>query len=88
VHQIVTNAERTSAFGVAGHAMDLGHVFYYDEEGGLREIGRTLAGVEGLGLVGNTEPCCAALSPDGKTLAIGALDELGSVYLYREPVTQ
>ena len=54
----------------------------------MREIGRTLAGVEGLGLVGNTEPCCAALSPDGKTLAIGALDELGSVYLYGEPVTQ
>jgi hypothetical protein len=88
VHQIVTNTERTRAFGVAGHKMDLGHVFYHDEEGGLREIGRTLAGVEGLGLVGNTEPCCAALSPDGKTLAIGALDELGSVYLYGEPVTQ
>jgi hypothetical protein len=88
VHQIVTNTERTRAFGVAGDTRDLGQVVYYDEAGGLREIGRTLAGVEGLGLVGNTEPCCAALSPDGKTLAIGALDELGTAYLYREPVTQ
>lgn len=87
VHQIVTNAERTRAFGVAGDPSDLGHVFYYDDEIGLREIGRTLAGVPGLaGIVGNTEPCCVALSPDGRTLAIGALDELGTVYLYKDPV--
>jgi hypothetical protein len=88
VHQIVTNAEHTSAFGVAGDSSDLGHAFYYDDENGLREIGRTLAGVPGLsGIVGNTEPCCVALSPDGKTLAIGALDELGTIYLYTEPLT-
>ena len=88
VHQIVTNADRTRAFGVAGDTMDLGHVFYFDDEGGLREIGRTLAGVPGLpGITGNTEPCCVALSPDGHTLAIGALDELGTVYLYKNPVT-
>ena len=66
----------------------LGHVFYFDDEGGLREIGRTLAGVPGLpGITGNTEPCCVAISPDGHTLAIGALDELGTVYLYKNPVT-
>ena len=54
----------------------------------LFEIGRTLAGVPGLpGITGNTEPCCVALSPDGHTLAIGALDELGTVYLYKNPVT-
>ena len=88
VHQIVTNAEHTRAFGVAGNPSDLGHAFYYDDENGLREIGRTLTGVPGLaGIVGNTEPCCVALSPDGKTLAIGALDELGTIYLYTEPLT-
>ncbi len=38
-----------------------------------------IAGVPDFGLVVNNEPCCQALSPDGKTITIG------TVYFYESP---
>lgn len=84
VHQIVTNAARTLAFGVAGDEADLGSCFRYDDENGIWELGRTYT-FEGTrsGLSNSCQPCCVALSPDESRLAIGAADRLGAVYVYR-----
>ena len=82
VHQIATNAARTSAFGVSGDPQDLGHVFHYDDETGLREVGRTFFIPADDLACGNTQPTTVALSPDGRTLAVGVIDALACVYLY------
>ncbi|MEI7835967.1 MAG: hypothetical protein WCK05_06105, partial [Planctomycetota bacterium] len=84
VHQIVTNAAGTTAFGVAGDESDLGSCFRYDDTNGLWELGRTYSS-EGskAGVASSCQPCCLALSPDETRLAIGAADRLGTVYLYR-----
>lgn len=85
VHQIVTNAARTVAYGVAGDEWDLGNCFRYDDIHGVWEMGRTYT-FEGTvpGLANSCQPCCVALSPDEISLAIGAADRLGTVYVYRD----
>jgi hypothetical protein len=84
VHQIVTNADKTLAFGVAGDESDLGTTFRYDDVNGLWEVGRTYTfETSKAGVACSCQPCCLALSPDGTRLAIGAADRLGAVYIYR-----
>jgi len=84
VRQIVTNLERNRAFGVAGDPRGVGIVFYYDDETGLRELGWVGGEYQSLvNSVGNSsEPCCLALSPDERSLAVGVADRLGCVYLF------
>ncbi len=84
VHQIVTDAVRISAFGVSGDSQDLGHLFHYDDETGLREIGRTFYAPADDFVCSNTQPTTVALSPNGRTLAVGVVDELACVYLYTD----
>lgn len=85
VHQIAVNKTGTVAFGVAGDEWDLGHCFYYDDENGVRELGRTFTFefTAKPGLANSCQPCCVALSPDESWLAIGVADRLGTVYMYR-----
>jgi streptogramin lyase len=83
VHQIVTNARRTMAYGVAGDPNDMGHLFRFTDTGGVAELGRTFtAENKPPGSANSCEPRCLALSPDEKTLAIGVADQLGAIYLY------
>ena len=84
VHQIVTNAGKSVAYGVAGDVSDLGSCFRYDDTNGPWELGRTFTGeCTKEGLACSCQPCCLALSPDESRLAIGAADRLGTVYVYR-----
>lgn len=85
VHQIVTNAACTIAYGLAGDESDLGSCFRYDDVNGPWELGRTYTseGTEA-GVACSCQPCCLALSPDETRLAIGAADRLGTVYIYRD----
>ena len=83
IHQIVVNAARTVAYGVAGDANDLGLVFRYDDVDGAVELGRTLTSEAKLpGLANSCQPSCLALSPDEKSLAIGVADRLGCIYVF------
>ncbi|HWL52879.1 MAG TPA: hypothetical protein VNQ90_10610 [Chthoniobacteraceae bacterium] len=83
VHQMAVTSDGTRVFGVAGHPEELGTVFFFDEELGLRNLGRIYHhGVEDPGSVASCEPCCLAISPDDQTVAIGVRDRLGSIYLY------
>ncbi|MCY2923951.1 MAG: hypothetical protein NT031_00665 [Planctomycetota bacterium] len=85
VHQIVTNAAGTIAYGVAGDESDLGSCFRYDDVQGLWELGRTYTYESSkAGVACSCQPVCLALSPDETRLAIGAADRLGTVYVYRD----
>lgn len=88
VHQIVTNAAGTVAYGVAGDPSDLGFCFRFDDTHGVWELGRTMS-FEGTphGLSCSCQPCCVALSPDETCLAIGVADRLGTVYVYHNVKT-
>ena len=84
VHQIAVDAACSGAFGVSGDPQDLGHVFHYDDDGGLREVGRlTFSSPEELP-ASNTQPTTAALSRDGSRLAVGVIDDLACVYIYSD----
>lgn len=90
VRQLVVTPDGQRAFGIAGSERDLGHLFCYDDRCGLRELGRTkyfpvvgdLGGPEPVFC--NSEPSCLAVSPDGRTLAVGTRDQLACVYLFTD----
>ncbi len=86
IRQIVSNQSGTRAFGVAGDARGVGMVFCYDAESGLHQLG--WVGGEHQSLIGgpghSSELSCLALSPDERTLAVGAADRLGCVYLFTD----
>lgn len=84
--QIVVDAKRAVAYGVAGDVDDLGSVFRFTDASGVAELGRTFTSEsQPPGLSNSCRPCCVALSPDGKTLAVGVADRMGVVYLYHTP---
>lgn len=82
VHDIAVSPDRKKAFGVAGDPDSLGIIFVYDAENGLKLEGcirfEDGNGRESVGV--SCEPCCIAVSPDGKRVAIGVRDYLGCVY--------
>jgi WD40 repeat protein len=86
IRQLVSNQSGTRAFGVAGDARGVGIVFCYDAELGLHQLG--WVGGEHQNLIGgpghSNELSCLALSPDEQTLAVGAADRLGCVYLFTD----
>lgn len=82
VHDIAVTPDGKKAFGVAGDRDSLGVVFSFDIELGI-EIGGCIYFMNGssrerTGV--SCEPCCVAISPDGKRVAIGVRDNLGCVY--------
>ena len=84
VHDLCTDAAGRRAYGVAGHEQDLGMIFSYDEEQGLRWHGRCYVYTEGAPYVSlSSQPVCCALSPDGTWLAVGVADRMSCIYLYR-----
>jgi hypothetical protein len=86
IRQIVSNRSGTRAYGVAGDARGVCIVFCYDAELGLHSLG--WVGGEHQHLIGgpghSSELSCLALCPDERTLAVGAADRLGCVYLFTD----
>ena len=73
-----------TVYGVAGDEMDIGLLFSWDDKRGLRCLGHMAQGY-GKGI--DDVFCCTyvttcAVSPDGKHLAIGATERLGTVVIY------
>ena len=86
VRAISVDASKRRAFGTAGDVDDLGSVFYFDADVGLRELGRTFTGESSpWGLANSCVLSAIALSPSGHKLAIGSADRLGTVYVYHQP---
>lgn len=84
IHQMTVSADGTRVFGVAGHEMDMGMIFEYDNENGLRWRGRNYVYTAGEPYMSlSSQPVCCALSPNGVWLAVGVADRMSCVYLYR-----
>ncbi len=82
VRCMVTNAARTALWGVAGDDEDMGYVFYFDDQTGLRQLG--MLNYDSIGFYRPSASnilSSVALSPDEKTLAIGGADRLGTVHM-------
>jgi hypothetical protein len=81
VHQIaVANGH---AYGVSGDPKDLGNLFHYCAETGLREAGRLMLIPAEEPVLSNTQPVRVAVSPNGERVAVGVADELGCVYVFK-----
>ena len=83
IRSLSVTPDGQTVYGVGGDESDLGVVFRYNDQTGLRWLGHAQADREGF--PGSFNLClmsCCAVSPDGKYLAIGSGDRLGTVVLY------
>ena len=85
VHDLVPFPNGTRVLGVAGGPSDLGTVFTYDDEVGLVLHGRIFfQDCRSPGVLGaSNEPRLAAVSPDGKCVAIAVGDRMSCVYWFK-----
>ncbi len=72
-------------WGVGGDEEDVGNIFRYDEERGLEYLGYMASDswTDSVGTAANFVLSAAAVSPDGKKIAVGACDRLACVYICR-----
>ena len=74
-------------YGVGGDIDDMGILFRYDAENGLRWLGHVAYNAPDATEMGGSVSCqvlnACAISPDGKKLAIGSGDRLGTVVIYK-----
>ena len=78
------NPEGTLVYGVAGDRDDIGIVFSYDDESGVRCLGHVQTNSHIYGEHNSPWLTAIDLHPMGKDLAIGAGGRMGTVYLYRK----
>ena len=83
IHCLSTAPDGT-VYGVAGDEMDIALLFRWDAKRGLRCLGHM---AQGAGKTIDDVFCCTyvttcAVSPDGKKLAVGATERLGTVVIY------
>jgi len=81
VHGMTASPDGSIVYGVAGDRADLGCVFSFDDNRGLRMLGRLYCDGWQYGYAASCNLSCCALHPDQTVLAIGANDRLGCVYL-------
>ena len=85
VHDMASTPDGTAVYGVAGYEEDLGVIFCFDDVKGLRWLG--CAGAASGPTVDDTFFCTyitsCAVSLDGKYLAVGAEERLGTVVIYQ-----
>jgi hypothetical protein len=82
VHQIAMAGGH--AYGVSGDPKDLGNLFHYCDETGLREAGRLMISPgDGDPIFSNTQPVRVAVSPNGERVAVSVADALGCVYVFK-----
>lgn len=79
-----------TVYGVAGDEMDIALLFRWDSRRGLRFLGNIGQGygetIDDVFYCTYVTTC--AVSPDGKYLAVGATERLGTVVLYRLPADE
>lgn len=83
VRAMTANQEGTLVYGVAGDEDDLGIVFSYDDERGLRWLGHVMTGSCEYGYHGSDLLTAVALREDG-TLAVGSGGRMGMVFIYEK----
>ncbi|MBE6930703.1 MAG: hypothetical protein E7463_10520 [Ruminococcaceae bacterium] len=83
VRCVCTNADKTELWGVAGDDEDMGYVFHYDDETGLRQLGILNYNSHGFfdGPTAANVLSSVTLSGCGKFLAIGGADRIGTVHI-------
>jgi len=83
VHCLTVTPDGMTVYGVAGYECGKGDIFRYNEKDGLFWLGTVpiTPSVTGRQLVTN-RPWVCEVSPDGKYLAIGALDEMSGVMVF------
>ena len=84
VRFLAVTPDKKTVYGVSGDDSDLGVLFSYDAANGLRWLGHVQLDCEGF--PGSFNLClmsCLAISPDGKKLAIGSGDRIGTVLVFR-----
>ena len=81
IHCLTADDGKTVAYGVAGDPDDLGSVFRYDDEKGLRWLGRLYCAGGDYPIAASNELSSIALNGEGTMLAVGSKDRLGVVYI-------
>ena len=83
VRCLYINATRTRLWGTTGDEEDLGTVFYYDDQVGLRQLGFLLYDWHGCfdGPSASNILSSIAVSKDEKLVAVGGADRLGAIHI-------
>lgn len=82
IHCMCTNKAKTKLWGVAGDSEDMGYVFYYDDETGLRQLGIINYNTHGYyGTTASNELSSIVLNNAEDTLAIGSIDRISTVHV-------
>jgi len=83
VHCLSVTPDGMTVYGVAGYELGRGDIFRYNEKDGLHWLGAVpiTPSPTGRQLV-SFRPWVCEVSPDGKYLAIGALDEMSGVVVF------
>ncbi|MCI8861095.1 MAG: hypothetical protein HFI20_01250 [Lachnospiraceae bacterium] len=83
IRDLSVTPDGKKVFGVGGHEDDMGILFSYDEENGLRWLGHiTYDSPSPHSSIHCPIITSCAVSPDGKRLAVGSGDRLGQVIYY------
>ena len=86
VHALARVPGKTLVYGISGDPQDFPMLFSWDDKRGLRAVGHpavSASGREILDVFNITYATALAVSPDGKYLAVGARERLGTVVVYR-----
>ncbi|MBR2377051.1 MAG: hypothetical protein IKA85_04645 [Clostridia bacterium] len=83
VRDICADVKTGVCYGVGGDVEDMGNVFKYTEEKGLEYLGFMCCDVadNDVGVCANFVLSSIAISPNGKKLAVGAMDRLACAYV-------
>lgn len=84
IHALSAAPDGKTVYGVCGDEMDICSLFKYSDETGLQELGfMECRGKEPNQICFCTYVTTCAVSPDGKYLAVGANERLGTVLIYK-----
>lgn len=87
IRDLCANTVAGIAYGVGGDIDDVGNLFSYTENEGLKYLGVTICdrADDSVGTCASFYPTCCAISPSGDKVAVGVGDRLSCVYIYTKP---